>query len=106
MRLIIIFLAAVAFFTSCRPTRKIQTAIDKKDSVVLAKPVVEDSAAFIRENYSRLSAQHIDFTTFTAKIDVDYVGADGKKENANAILRMYKDSAIWVALPACLVLKE
>ena len=98
MRLIIIFLAAVAFFTSCRPTRKIQTAIDKKDSVVLAKPVVEDSAAFIRENYSRLSAQHIDFTTFTAKMDVDYVGADGKKENANAILRMYKDSAIWVAV--------
>ena len=98
MRSVLIFIAAVAFFTSCRPTRKIQTAIDKKDSVVLAKPVVEDSAAFIRENYTRLSAQHIEFTTFTAKMDVDYVGGNGKKENANAILRMYKDSAIWVAV--------
>ena len=31
-------------------------------------------------------------------MDVDYVGGDGKKENANAILRMYKDSVIWIAV--------
>ncbi|MEI9910287.1 MAG: DUF4292 domain-containing protein [Bacteroidota bacterium] len=31
-------------------------------------------------------------------MDVDYVGGDGKKENVNATLRMYKDSVIWIAV--------
>jgi hypothetical protein len=57
-----------------------------------------DSLAFIKENFSKLKSQHIDFNTFTAKIEVDYVSGDGKKENFNAILRMYKDSVIWIAV--------
>ncbi len=101
MRLILIVTAAVSLFTSCRSTRKIQTAIAKKDTVNLIRvphQTGEDSVAIIRENYNKLKAQEISFTTFSAKIDVDYVGGDGKKENANAILRMYKDSVIWVAV--------
>jgi hypothetical protein len=101
MRVLLIIIAAVFIFSSCRPTRKIQTAIAKKDTVNIAKLPVqsgEDSAAFIRENYNKVKAQKISFTTFSAKIDVDYVGGDGKKENANANLRMYKDSAIWIAV--------
>jgi Domain of unknown function (DUF4292) len=101
MRVLLIFITAICIFTSCRPTRKIQTAIAKKDTVDLVKPPVqngEDSAAFIRENYTKIKTQRITFTTFSAKIDVDYVGGDGKKENANAILRMYKDSTIWIAV--------
>jgi Domain of unknown function (DUF4292) len=58
----------------------------------------EDSAAFIKENYGKIKAQEISFTTFSAKMDVDYVGGDGKKENVNATLRMYKDSVIWIAV--------
>ena len=101
MRSILIIITAIAFFTSCRPTRKIQTAIAKKDTVDVVKPSVqsgEDSIAFIRENYNKIKTQRISFTTFSAKMDVDYVGGDGKKENANAILRMYKDSVIWIAV--------
>lgn len=100
MRILLLIIAAASFFTSCRPTRKIQTAIAKKDSVTVTPPVRsgEDSAAVIRESYSQIQRQQISFKTFTAKIDVDYVGGDGKKENANAILRMYKDSVIWVAV--------
>ena len=40
----------------------------------------------------------ISFTTFSAKIDVDYQGTDGKKYNVNANLRMYKDSVIWISV--------
>ena len=100
MRSVLIIFAAIAFFTSCHSTRKIQTAIAKKDSVGVNPPVrgVEDSVVFIRENYRKIQAQHISFTTFSAKMDVNYVGGDGKKENVNAILRMYKDSVIWIAV--------
>ena len=31
-------------------------------------------------------------------MDVEYVGGDGKNEKANANLRMYKDSAIWISV--------
>ncbi|HEY6504518.1 MAG TPA: DUF4292 domain-containing protein [Chitinophagaceae bacterium] len=101
MRLFVIVIAAALFFSSCHSTRKIQTAISKKDTAAIAAPPVkpgEDSAAIIRENFSKLQAQQINFKTFQAKVDVDYVGGDGKKENVNATLRMYKDSVIWISV--------
>ena len=98
IRLILIIITAIALFTSCRSTRKIQTAITKKDSIGIAKPTVEDSSVFIRETYNGLKARAISFNTFSAKINVDYTGGDGKKEDVNVNLRMYKDSLIWVSV--------
>lgn len=103
MRATLFIIAIITIIASCRPTRKIQTAIAKKDTVDTVKnpgPIAtaEDSMRIIRESYSVLQKQKINFTTFAAKIDVDYVGGDGKKENANANLRMYKDSVIWISL--------
>lgn len=108
IRLLFIFAAAISLFPSCRSARKIQTAIAKKDTIVT--PVVlppdrnlrEDSIAFIRETYSQVMNQRIGFTTFSAKIDVDYTDADGKNYNFNAHIRMYKDSVIWVSITAIL----
>ncbi len=105
MKFLLILITAISIFISCRPTRKIQTAITKKDSVDVVKQPVEngeDSLAYIRENYTKIKMQQITFNTFSAKIDVDYVGGDGKKENANAVLRMYKDSVIWISLTGLL----
>ena len=97
----IIVLAIAAFLmSSCRSTRKIQTAIAKKDSVQAKLPAREDSAAFIRETVTRMQSGMIEFTTFSAKINVDYQGTDGKKYDVNANLRMYKDSAIWISITA------
>jgi len=62
-----------------------------------------DSLAIIHENYNKLKAQEISFTTFSAKIDVDYVGGDGRRENVNANLRMYKDSVIWLSITATIL---
>jgi Domain of unknown function (DUF4292) len=97
---ILVIITAASLFTSCRSTRKIQTAIAKKDTAEVKPPVQsgEDSVAFIRNNYSMIKAQRIAFTTFSAKMDVDYVGGNGKKENVNANVRMYKDSVIWLAV--------
>ncbi|HLG40305.1 MAG TPA: DUF4292 domain-containing protein, partial [Chitinophagaceae bacterium] len=89
----------------CRPTRKIQNVITKRDSVVVVAPPEkkgEDTAKIIKENFARLQTQKISFTTFSARMDVDYVGADGKKDKVNATLRMYKDSLIWISLTGLL----
>ncbi len=108
IRFLLLFAVAISLFPSCRTTRKIQTAIAKKDTVVAPVVVIStsnpraDSIAFIKENYNRVIGNRISFTTFSAKIDVDYTDADGKKYNVNAHIRMYKDSVIWVSVTAIL----
>lgn len=90
---------------SCRSTKKIQTAIAKTDTVAVVAVVVdphEDSLQFIKETFRNLQKQKINFTTFSAKMDVDYRGADDKKYDVNAHLRMYKDSVIWISVTAIL----
>lgn len=102
MSKILAFCFVVFFiFTSCRSVRKIQTPVPKTDtvSVVLVPETPrEDSAAVIKENLARINSGFLDYTTFSAKIDVQYKDADGKRINANAHLRMYRDSIIWVSL--------
>lgn len=110
MRFVILLVSIAVLAASCRGTRKIQTAISKSDTVVVNTPVKDtvkaaakvDSAALIKGVLAKMNAQHIDFTTFSAKLDVDYVGSDGKKENVNAKLQMYKDSIIWVSITGLL----
>lgn len=101
-RLTIPALLFIAVLASCRSTRKIQTAIIKKDTTVTAVTgnVHEDSIAFIHTAYDDILKNKIDFKTISAKINVDYVDADDKNYNVNANLRMYKDSAIWISITA------
>lgn len=96
-------MSAVFLFGSCRSTKNIQTAIAKKDTIatVITLPPdnpKEDSIAFIKDNYARIINSQINFTTFSAKVDVNYTDAEGKKYNVNAHIRMYKDSVIWVSV--------
>lgn len=103
--IVVILLAGLAL-ASCRSTKNIGTAISKKDTTaVTINPVHEpreDSLAVIREHFRQIQGNRIGFTTFTAKLDVDYRGTDGKKYDVNAHLRMYKDSVIWVSVTAIL----
>lgn len=92
----------IILFSSCRSTRKIQTAIIKKDTTAVSASgnLKEDSIRFIQDTYSQIQKNHIDFKTFSAKVNVDYVDADDKNYNVNAQIRMYKDSAIWISVTA------
>ena len=98
---------------SCRSTKKISTAISKKDTTqtVVINPVInpvgkpidhshDDSINYMMENYRAIAKNHIDFTTFSARINVDYEDANGKKYNVTGHLRMYKDSVIWISITA------
>ncbi|MFM8592586.1 MAG: DUF4292 domain-containing protein [Sphingomonadales bacterium] len=99
-------LALIVLLCSCRATKTIQTAIVKKDTVSAEDLSRErarlDSIAFINENYQQLLSKRINYTTFNAKMDVDYEEGDGKKLSVNAQLRIYKDSVIWASLTALL----
>jgi Domain of unknown function (DUF4292) len=102
---ILFFLALAA--SSCRGPKKIQTAITRKDTtevvvVVNNNTAHDDSMRFIQSMRDTILRQKIEYTTFNAKVDVDYTGGDGKKYNVNANIRMYKDSLIWVSVNAIL----
>ena len=105
-RIFILLAGIVSLFASCRSTKKIQTAIAKKDTtatvIVPIDHSSEDSIAFIKDNYKAIQNSRFNFTSFSAKIDVDYEDGDGKKYNLTAHLRMYKDSVIWVSITALL----
>ena len=110
-RLFLLLIAFAGLLTSCHPTRKIAkptvpVAPDTTGTVVItpstAPNAKEDSAAFIRDVYQQIMAKHIDFTTFSGKIDMGYEDGNGNKFNGNAHVRMYKDSVIWISVTAIL----
>ncbi len=105
MKNTLLIFVTIAFLTSCRSTKNIGTAIAKKDTVVAAvttQSAAQDSVQFIAKTVQQISANGIEFTTFSGKLNIDYRGSDGKNYDVNAIVRMYKDSAIWLSANAVL----
>lgn len=102
----IVYVLLVLMIYSCRSTKKIQSAIVKIDTLSSPVPVEdrsrEDSISFIRNNYDSILRNRIQYTTFSGKIDVEYRDDDGKKYDVNAVVRMYRDSVIWVSVTAIL----
>lgn len=97
-----IFLIFILMFFSCRTVKKINKAIAPKDtiSVVTADQMNMDSLLMIKKTIENLNKNHIDFKTFNAKIKVEYQDSKGKQPDVTAIVRIIKDSAIWISLTA------
>ena len=100
---LLLFIGIVSLLYSCRSAKKIQTTVVTKESAVITPEPLpdhskEDTIAFIKGAFDGVQNNHISFTTFAGKADIDYEGSDGKTVNANAHLRMYNDSVIWVLL--------
>ncbi len=94
-------MALVVLAASCKSTQKIQTAIAKKDTtgrVVIATDTHEDSVKFMEDEVNKLAANHINFKTFSAKLKVNYQDKDGEQPELTVILKMQKDSAIWISV--------
>ncbi len=104
MRYILPFLivTTVIAASACRSTRKIQTAIAKKDTaqVVIVDKSKADSIAFISNVFNQVKNQKIDFNTFSAKIRVDYSDKNGKGPDLTVFVRMEKDKVIWLSINA------
>jgi hypothetical protein len=96
---IVIFLSAI----SCKSTRKIQTAIAKKDTsqMVVLNTAHADSVLFIRQVLEKIKSNQItDYKTFSAKLKVNYTNKEGEQPELTVFVRIQKDSKIWVSINA------
>lgn len=91
--------------SSCRSAKKIQTAITKKDTAIVV-PVIDrkaDSTQYIQQVYNAVQNNRItNFRTMSAKVKVEYKGADGKKPDFTANVKLQKDSIIWISINSIL----
>ncbi|MBK8786505.1 MAG: DUF4292 domain-containing protein [Chitinophagaceae bacterium] len=87
---------------SCKTVKQINKAIAPKDTsaVVIIDQSKADSILMIKNTIDNLNRNYIDFKTFNAKIKVDYEDNKGKQPDVTAIVRIIKDSAIWISLTA------
>lgn len=98
---ILIFILAAVVFTSCRSTKKINKAIEPKELITdLVNKDAEDSINKVRQILTDFKSQKVEFTTFSAKIKVESTGANGKNPDISAVVKIIKDSAIWMSLSA------
>jgi Domain of unknown function (DUF4292) len=88
--------------SSCRSTKKLQTAVARKDTevVIVPQPVSADSLKGVSDILTSLKNNRINFTTFSAKIKVQYEDYKGKQPDFNAFVRLYKDSVLWISINA------
>ena len=61
-----------------------------------------DSLRFTQGLLRKVDSSRVQYTTFNAKLNIDYKSDDGKKYDVNASVRMFRDSAIWISANAIL----
>ncbi len=103
MKYLMTLVVLIILVTSCRSTRKISTAMSKKDSTtVVINPTEKDSAKRVENALGKIKSGLIDFNTFAAQMKIDYSDSRDKKYDVNAFIRMKKDSIIWISINAIL----
>ncbi len=98
-KLVLIFLFAVLL--SCRSTKKIQKAIGKKPEekvLSVALPTHQDTIQMAHSLLDSVSLRQGTYTTFSAKIKVEYNNEKGKQPDFIANIRMHKDSLVWISI--------
>ncbi len=86
---------------SCRTTRKINKVIAPKDTTaIIGNRSAADSIAFVNATIEQFKSRRIEFKTFSAKIKVEIEDSKGKQPDVTAVVRIIKDSAIWISLSA------
>ncbi len=105
---ILFLVTTIALVFSCRPSRVIAKAVGPKDStakITAIRPDTQktDTQRLIKTALAQVAQARINFTTFSAKVDVDYKGTDGKSHNVNGNIKIYRDSAIWLSVSATLL---
>lgn len=104
VKIIGVILALSIVIQSCRSSKKLQSAMTKKDTTItlLVNPAETDSAKLVHTAFERIRANHIYFTTFSSKIKVDYKDSKQRNYDFNAFVRIQKDSVIWISVIAAL----
>ena len=88
--------------SGCHSTKKLQTAINKKDTAITVQTGLpySDSLSVASLFLKKLETNRINFKSFSAKVKVQYEDRNGKQPDFNAFIRMQKDSVLWVSINA------
>lgn len=94
MKWLVIIVCFIGF--GCKSTKQIKRVVEPKSTVenIVDPGITEESIL------NQIQKDQIDYQTFSAKIKVDVVTKDGKQPELTAVVRMVKDSAIWISLSA------
>lgn len=103
---IIIGLIFLYLLNGCHSTKKLQTAIQRKDTVsenmvnvnVTSKDSIVNTVNPAIAILDSLNKNKIDFKTFSAKAKVQYEDQNGKQPDFIAFIRLQKDSLLWVSI--------
>ena len=105
-----VLIVGVLALGGCRSTRSLRKVIAAPavhpDTVgtaarVAAAPARDlhaDSLRFIRNALEGIAHNHIEFTTFSGVMHVHYQGNNGQDHEVNAVVRIKKDSIIWIEI--------
>jgi Domain of unknown function (DUF4292) len=108
----VVLVCALVVVAGCRSTRSLRKIIaapashpdtTQKITQDSAQPVRDyhaDSMAVIRTALAGIAKNHLDFTTFSGNMHVHYQGSDGQDNEVNAVVRIKKDSIIWIEVYA------
>ena len=104
MKLFRILIGIVLLYSTsgCHSTKKLQTAINKKDTAIVKLPVKSADSVFndlpAVNILAELNKNKIDFKTFSSKAKIEYQDHNGKQPDFNAFIRLQKDSILWVSI--------
>ncbi len=100
--------ATMLLMQNCRTVKKINKAIAPRDSTAnkLPNSSAADSLKIIQETMAKFHSHYINYKTFNAKIKVQYEDNNGKTPNLLAVVRIMKDSAIWISLSVPIINQE
>jgi hypothetical protein len=106
-----IAIAALAgTMTGCRSTKNLRKVIAApavhsdttgnaaKAAVAPVRDVHADSMAVIHTALAAIAHNHIDFQTFSGVMHVHYQGSDGQDNEFNAVVKIQKDSVIFIEI--------
>ena len=95
---LLMFVSMLLFF-SCSSSRKFKSSFPATDSLIYEGGRMDSSLLeSARSELQNLKNKRIDFQTFSAKLKVNYADLNGSQPEGNVVLRLYKDSAIWISL--------
>jgi len=86
---------------ACHTVKKVQKIqndiahIDTTRAIVVKPAEVVDSLSIVKQIIGNLAKTRIEYTTFSAKVKVDYEGAESDN-HVTANINIKKDSAIWI----------
>jgi hypothetical protein len=109
---VFVFVLALLGVASCRSTRSLRkviatpavhpdtTSAKVRDSTLPTRDVHADSMTVIHTALRGLTHNHIDFQTFNGTMHIHYQGDNGQDNEVNAVVRIKKDSIIWIEIYA------